>query len=796
MKCFLTILAIICMNQMQARYAANSIPEDGITLTGTLIEEANNEPLPYATVVLYDMQDSVMISNTITEFDGSFELKASPGHYYCEISFVGYDPIVIEDLLISENQDIVNLGQLTLLSDAQVIDEIIVTAQRSQMELKLDKRVFNVGQDLTNKGNSAAEILDNVPSVTVDAEGNVSLRGSQGVRILVNGKPSGLLSSGDTDALLRMQGDIIQSVEVITNPSAKYEAEGEAGIINIVLKKNEEKGVNGSFGLTLGWPGNAGGSYNLNVRRKNFNLFSNFGIDYRKAPGGGFSNQKFLKNGQITDLYTTETDQTRGNLGAYFQFGTDWNISEKQLLTSSVLYRAGKGDTDASVIYRDLDANQNILDLTTRNIVEDETDHNLEASLDYTQSFDKEGQELTITTKYIINDDTETADYAETSTLFTDPIFQQSNNTEDERNFLFQADYAHPFGEKTRIEGGLRAALRSVNNDFIVRERAGSDFFILEDFDDQLNYNENIYAAYGMIGHEFSQWSFQAGLRGEISDITASLIRSGNRSDQNYINLFPSVSLSYKLDDLQQVQLSYSSRLSRPYFRRLLPFSNFNNPRSNRIGNPNLLPEFTDSYEISYLRYMDRGSFLAGVYYRNTENVIEELTIPAEDGTSIRYPINLSTRNAYGVEMNFSYDLTQDWDVTTDVNVFRSDVSGAFEGTLYKAETFSWSGRINSKVDIGSSVRLQGSFNYRGSQKTTQGRRLPSYSLNMAGSVDVLGGNGTITLSARDLLNTRIRRTEVNLPDFQSESEFQWRQTRSVVLSFNYRLNQEKRSGT
>jgi outer membrane receptor protein involved in Fe transport len=761
-----------------------------IPIEGYLLED-EDLPLGFATVVLFNTLDSSIVDNALTEDSGRFQLKATTGRYFAEISFLGYESKRISDFEIRGNTDLLDLGEIQMITNAYDLQEVFIRADRSQMELKLDKRVFNVGKDLTNSGNTAADILDNVPSVNVDAEGNVSLRGSQGVRILINGKPSGLLSSGNTDELLRMQGDIIKSVEVITNPSARYEAQGEAGIINIVLKKNEEKGVNGSFGITAGTPDNYGASYNLNLRRNQFNFFSNFGLDYRKAPGGGFSTQQFFSEGVLKNYFTTDTDQKRGGLGGYLQLGSDWNINDKNLLTGSFLYRAGDENNSATITYRDLDADGNLLQNTLRDITEGEQDHNIEASLDYSLKFDRKDQELNFAFKYILNDDTEIAEYDQSSDLATENLFQRSNNTEDEQNILIQGDYIHPFGESGKLEAGMRAALRTVDNDFLLEEQADQLFNTIPGFDDQLRYNENIYAAYLLAANEFGKISAQVGLRAEISDITAALIRTENKSKQDYFDLFPSATLSYKISDSKQLQASYSKRLNRPYFRRLLPFSNFNDPRSIRFGNPNLRPEYTNSYEFGFLQYFEKGSLLANIYYRQTEGVIETITMPSEDGTTIRVPINLSSRSSYGFEFNYSYDFTDDWDITTDLNFFRSTLEGFYEGVNYDAETFSWSGRLNSKWEFNDKWQLQTSFNYRGPQNTTQGRRLYSASLNLAASVDILNNRGSLTLSARDLLNTRKWRWRVDLPDYTSESEFQWRQARSLVLVFNYRLNQD-----
>ncbi len=764
------------------------------TIKGTLINSSTGESLPFATVAVYSVADSSMVSNALTEADGSFSLTVGPGSYYAQARYIGFEEKTIQDIDVKGKRETIDLGEIMMKTDAVALQEVEVRAERSQMELKLDRRVFNVGKDLANAGNNAADILDRVPSVTVDPEGNVSLRGSQSVRILVNGKPSGLLSAGDAQALLRMQGDIIESVEVITNPSARYEAEGEAGIINIILKKNQEKGVNGSFGATVGQPDNFGASYNLNYRKSNFNFFSNFGINYRKTPGGGNSTQRFFDDGNLTNFFTSEEDQLRGGTNLYFQGGADWTITDKDILTGSMIYRIGKENNNGTLIYSDFDENSNLISRTTREIEEDETDNDIEASLDYRKLFDKENQELTITAKYILNDDTEEADYFQTATDVQDPLIQRSRNTEDESNLLFQADYVHPLGEDSKIEAGLRAALRVVNNDFFVEEEeASGEYFRLSGFDDELKYTEDIYAAYFIAAKEFGPVGVQAGLRAEYSDITAALLRSNNSNDQNYLSFFPSIAISYQVSEEDQIQMSYSRRLSRPYFRDLLPFSNFNDPRNNGVGNPNLRPEFTDSYEAGYLHYFSNGSLLSSAYYRRTTGVIEDITIPASDGTAIDFPVNLAERDAFGFEFSFSYDLAKWWDLTSDLNFYRGIVSGEFEGTSLDADFYTWTGGLISKFTLSSAFKFQASFDYNAPRNTTQGRRLSSYSLDLAASLDIFGGNGTITLTGRDLFNTRQRRSIVDLPNYKSESTFQWRQTRQVVLALNYRLNQEKK---
>ena len=768
-----------------------SYAQDAAQLTGILLQDGNGQPLPFATAVAYRSADSAMMANATTDVDGSFALRVAPGTYYLEVQFLGYDNLVISDIELTDATPSRDLGTLRMGQTGVALETVEVTTERSQLVMKLDKRVFNVGTDLTGAGNTAADILNNVPSVNVDPEGNVTLRGSNGVRILVDGKPSAMLSSGDLDALRRMQGDIIESVEVITNPSARYEAEGEAGIINIILKKNRQTGVNGSFGATVGYPENLGGSYSLNYRRNQFNLFSNFGISYRRSPGGGSENQRFLNpDGSLLARYTTETDQDRGGIGGNLQLGTDWFINDRNQLTGSLLYRRSQDDNRATVTYRDFDEGGSLLTTTVRDTREDSENQNLESSLNYKRTFARhEDQELTAVAQYILDDDLELSDITQTATDRADPLRQRVSNTEYETNLLLQTDYVHPFNDSLKLEGGLRTTFRTIRNAFRVEEEDENGAYqVFPQFNDELNYTENIGAAYFIASGEFGPIGAQVGLRGELSDVTAELLRSQVTNEQYYFNLFPSAALTYQFTETNQLQLSYSRRLSRPYFRLLLPFSNFNNPRNNSIGNPTLRPEYTDSYEVGMLRYLPAGSLLASVYYRYTTGVIERLILPADDGTTIRFPVNLGNRNSYGVELNFQYDLTDWWKFNSDFNLYTSRTEGSYEGTDYGVDLTAWSGRAASTLDLTERLQSQISFDYNAPRNTPQGRDLATYALDVGLSLKVFSGKGDLTLSGRDLFNTRVQRTIIEQQNYTSTSDFQWRQARQIVLSLVYRL--------
>lgn len=764
-------------------------------LKGRVIDGSDGSPLEFATVSLFGLPDSGLVGGGMTGPDGRFSVEVSAqGAYFAEIQFIGYVKEMIPEFEVTSKKGALDLGDLMLKSDALALEEVEVRAERSQMTMKLDKRVFNVGKDLTNAGANAAEILNNVPSITVDVEGNISLRGSQNVRILVNGKPSGLIGMGDVEALRRMQGDIIDRIELITNPSARYEAEGEAGIINIILKKDQEKGFNGSIAANTGYPHNHGASYNLNYRQADLNWFSNFGINYRRAPGGGYTNQQFFDDlGQPGAARRIDRDTDRGGLGGNFQFGADWLMNDRNTLTSSLLLRVGQDDNISELLYTDYDPLGMPLGSRIRTDNELEDEFSIESALTYRKTYEEEGREWVVDVRYNDDRDTERSDFFEQGYLQEDPLTQQSEITEYESNFLFQTDYVHPIGERGKLEGGLRAALRTINNAFRLEELNDNGQFVPNPaFNDELEYTENVYAAYLIAANEWDKWGLQVGLRTELSDISALLLESEVQNDQNYLNLFPSVALTRKLNDKNQLQASYSRRISRPYFRLLLPVSNFGDPLNLWIGNPALRPEFTDSWELNYLLYHEKGSIMFGTFYRHTTNVIERVTLPQGDGTTLRSPINLSTRNSYGLEMNLSGNITKWWSLNGDLNFFRSEIDGEFEGVDFSAETFIWTGRLNNTLQLGNKIDMQLSVDYRSPRITTQGKSLALYSINAGFSMEVLKGKGTMTLSGRDLFNTRIWRYSIDLPELQSDSETQWRRSQGVTLSFTYRLNQDK----
>jgi outer membrane receptor protein involved in Fe transport len=756
-----------------------------LAVSGAISDEQNNA-IPYASVALYNQQDSSMVGGAVSDEAGKFHIGVKPGNYYLRISFLSFEEKIIPVGHVSAQG--VDLGMITLRSAARTLKEVVVTGEKSQMELQLDKRVFNVGKDLSNIGGSAADILGNLPSVNVDPDGVVSLRGSENVRILIDGRPSGL-TSRDPDALRKLQGNLVERVEIITNPSSRYDAAGEVGIINIIMKKNQQKGINGAITANAGHPDFYGGSYTLNVRRKNVNLFSNYGVDYRRRPGRGHSFQQFTG----TDSSYRQNNERIGSETSHnLMLGLDYFLTDKSTLTGSFLYNTGDGITRATTTYRDF-KNDEPAGTVIRTEREHEDEKNIEGSLNFKQDLKRKGEVFTADFKWIKSVDNETTDYTEGPEGET-PRLQYADNLANEVNWLFQTDYIRPFSKEGKFETGLKTATRVIRNEFGLQEldKDGS-WIVFPTFTNNLVYTERVHAAYLMGSNRFNKLSLQGGLRFEYSDIKTELTQTHEINPRQYFNFFPSASVSYAIRENKTLQFSYSYRISRPEFRDLMPFSDFRDSRVFFVGNPKLRPEYTHSIEAGYLLDWKNGSILSSIYHRHRSNVIQRIVTTPEDNDSTRIivPINMAQQNAYGLEFNISLNVQNWWRINSSANFYRAITDGVYEGDQLYSDTYTWTTRTTSRMTFFKALNFQASFNYRAPRITPQGKQLSVHSLDLALSRDVLKGKGTVTANVSDLFNTRKRRSIVDTGDYFSESVFQGR-VRQFMLTFTYRINREK----
>ncbi len=400
-----------------------------VSITGKVVDEQGTT-IPYAAVAVQGQREGSALQGSATDMDGQFAIEVRPGTYTITVTFLSYEEWKKEGVTVGEGG--LKLGTITMKPKTELVDEVVITAERNQMELMMDRRVFNVAKDPTNAGSNAQEILSNLPSINVDMDGNVSMRGSQNVRILIDGKPSGLTGISTADALRQLPGSIIERVEVVTNASARYDAEGEAGIINIILKKDRRAGLNGSFEVNTGWPHNHGGSFNINYRKGKFNLFTGLGVQYNQSPGGGSSYQKFVQE-DTTFAYGRKREQLRGGLAGNYRLGVDFNIDEKTSITASGMMSRHWQQNDYTLSYTDFDENDVLTDLVVRSEDEQAEKDNYEANLNFTRTFKTPEQKLTADVRWFISSDHEKSDIDERGDTYGTPLIQRIDNFKRER---------------------------------------------------------------------------------------------------------------------------------------------------------------------------------------------------------------------------------------------------------------------------------------------------------------------------------------------------------------------------
>jgi len=768
------------------------------TIKGRIIDEVNKNPLEYASIRIFNVADSTFISGNVTDEKGQFEVELKEGDFYGLVEFIGYKDFSIPAFKLKKGDDHV-IGDIGVSASSQLLDEIVVQGEKSSMVMSLDKRIFNVGKDLANAGGTASDLLSNIPSLSVDVEGNVKLRGSDNVRILIDGKPSGLVSFKGGAGLQQLQGSQVERVEIITNPSARYEAEGMSGIINIILKKDQNQGFNGSFEVILGNPANYGGAINVNYRKNKLNFFVNYGLAFRKIPGLGSQFQAVYNPGEtlLTDVTRTGTvDGLHNNLRA----GFDYFFDEKNILTASYMMRRTDVDRFTDIV----NDRSNPLGVVERFQNEIETEPNSEASLTYKKSFKEKGKELVVDFRYI--------DYWERSDqVFTQNAFLPSGeinqdetnvtkalNDEFEKTYLFQLDYVLPLslgtsdGNKNgKVEFGMRSGFRDMINDYTVQNQAFGGVFETDPlFDNYFIYNENIHAAYAIMGDKMSKFSYQFGLRGEITDVRTTLQKTNEVNPRKYSNLFPSGHISYTLGNDNALQLSYSRRVRRPVYNELSPFITLSDSRNFFSGNPDLNPEFSNAYDLGHIKYFENGSISSSLYHRHTESKIQRIRVVDELGFASTIPQNLVDENSFGAEFVGQYDIKKWWKADVSFNFFRAITDGSNIGNI-NSDTYSWFVRHTSRFTIFQNGNLQMRGNYEAPQKVPQGKVLAFYYLDIGFNKDILDGKATMTFNVSDVFNTRRNRFIAEGENFFTEGNFQGRR-RQINLTLNYRIKQAK----
>ena len=772
-----------------------------VTISGVILEATQKIPLEYATVLLEDVNNK-MISGGVTNSKGKFTIQIPKGSYKISIEYIGFK---IKQFPSSSYTKNYNLGTILLREDAEQLDEVEIIAEKSTVEIRLDKKIYNVGKDMTLKGGNASDVLDNVPSVTVDAEGSVSLRGNDNVRIFIDGKPSSIIGLNGTDALRNLPADAIEKVEVITSPSARYDAEGTAGILNIILRKGKVLGVNGAINVTTGYPSLLQITPNINYRAKKINLFSNMGYSYRKGPGNSFSEFLYYNKDAILDSIRTEDrlfDRKSNNLNG--TLGLEYYLSKYSTITGSFFYRKSKGNDTASNITELLTPEQLLKNRIKRIENENENKTDKQFSLNYTENFDKNGKKLVVDLQYSNSNETELAPITE-----NDVLIEQNSQTTQSTDQLVQVDYIHSLKKNSQFETGYKSTFQDLHSDFRVRNANNLPF----DYDpsNAINFKQNIHALYAQFGSKIYSFSYLLGLRTEITDIDLRVLTTNQFSNKNYTEWFPTIDLGYELNDTNNLTIGYSRRIRRPRFWFLNPFESRSSATNIFKGNPAIDPMFTNSLDIGFTTKVKKLSLSTSIYYQYSTDIIQMVSVIENRNNTrvfIRQPTNLNSEKRYGFEITSNYNAAKWAKLSTSFNYFkfkRVAFDHVFTGSngneiithLPGVSSDSWLMRINSRITLPTNVQWQTKMVYRGAQEEAQSNRKGMFSADMSFSKDLFKEKASLVFNIRDLLNSRRRENITYNGDRMSPSsivngDFQWRE-RQISLSLTYRFNQKKK---
>jgi len=806
MKRSLSVFYFLLLLTSFATFAQEKPAAPKVKITGKVIDKTSKQPLEYATITLFKSQNPKAIAGGITNSNGEFDVEATPGIYDIKIEFISFK---LTEIKAKNIKEATNLGSISLSEDATQLDAVNIRAEATTVQIKLDKKVYSVGQDLLVKGGTVSDVLDNIPSVTVDADGTIALRGNENVRILIDGRPSNAINI--SEALRLIPADAIEKVEVVTNPSARYDSEGGGGLLNIILKKGKNQGINGTVILSAGDPESYGASGNVNYKTEQFNLYTTTGYNNRKNKGNSITNSEYLKDGLPTNYTNERRNNVRQSEGFNSNVGVDWYLDKTTTWSNSVNIRRNNGGNPETVVTDNFNA-QNVFQSTNYRFNDQFSESkSAEFNTNFTKNFQKEGHKLTIDGSFSSNMD------FDSSEITDQQITNTSNDQQQQRNIV-QTDYVLPIGKNSQFEAGYKGDFNKLFTDYKVDNLNTTTGLFEPDYryTNVLDYREQINALYSQFGTKFNKFSVLLGLRWEDSKITINQLTASDFNTKKYNNFFPSAFFTYEVSDKSSISLNYSKRISRPRGRFINPFSNLSSAINIFMGNPNLDPSLTDAFDLGYLKRWNKVTLSTSAYINKTSDSFQfvrrasgEFVTQVINGQNVETPVILSTPVNLGRETRFGFEFTLNynpfkwWKLNSNFNFFRNKTEGDYTYTIVENnETVvineslnntanSWFTRLTSKVTLPYKIDWQTNFTYNGPQNTAQGKNKGVASANLGFSKDILKDKATVSLNVQDLFNSRKRISETYLENLNSYSEMQWRE-RQITLSFTYRFNKKK----
>ncbi|WP_316822151.1 outer membrane beta-barrel family protein [Pedobacter gandavensis] len=742
-------------------------------ISAKVVDAKTNETIPFATAVILNRKTKALVKGAQTDINGNLSLVALPkGVYTFKLSYVGYQTMVRDSISINNTIKDINLGTIKMnTAKGTALNEVTITAPKSTIQLGVDKKVFSVDQSLVSEGGSAADLLQNVPSVTSDIDGNVSLRGSTGVKVLIDGKPS-LIAGGNVAQILQsIPASSIESVELITNPSAKYDAEGQSGIINIVLKKNKKLGLNGNLALTAGNRDNYNASTSLSFQNSKVNLYGNYSYRYGNRNGGGYNNISYLNSTFPTAYANQNTISNSLDKGHNAKAGIDYYLSDKDVVSFSAGFNLRDNDRSEFLTIDQLNQLYQPLELSRRTNTNLGSGGSYDLNLDYSHKFKKPREELTFNGSFSegTNDNLQlynTEIYNLNGTPVTQlPELIRNDASGINRNYNIQTDYTLPVGKSGKLEAGYRSQIRiSENSTFSERfNNYDGEYRPNLDLTNDFNSKDQVHAIYANYQNQVKNFGYQVGLRAEDATLDTRLGVFSKAGQLSYIpgkvaytRLYPSVFLTQKLAKEQQVQLSYSRRVNRPRGWDTNPFLDVSDPLNYRQGNPNLKPEDVHAFELSYSKFWPKITFISTAYMRQTNDVIQRIrTEPDQNGITITTPENLTKELSSGLELIGRFDVFKAWNFTANANLYQSKINGVPAFGIVENSGFTWNANLTNNFVLPYGITLQVKGDYRARQVMAQGTRNAMYGVDAGAKYDFKNKKASLSLNIRDLFNTR-----------------------------------------
>ena len=750
-------------------------------LSGRIIDSDYNIPLEFATISAYD-RENVLVTGASTDSTGKFLFRLPKGQYNLRFEFIGYTTIdtTVE---LNSNHD---LGDIKISSSALDLEGVTVTSERSRLSLKLDKQIFDVGADIISQGGTANEVLDNVPMVSVSPEGVVSLRGNSSVKVLINGKPSAL---ADNNALQGIPASNILKIEVITSPSARYEAAGSAGIINIILKDKGVENTGGQVGLTVGAPADYRINGNFTKTKNKWTYFGNAGLRYSDYFSTGEAERiSQLPSGK--QILHEDLEQDRNDKAANFFAGLDFRPNEKTTFSASYSLYHQTNDDLSSVNYTYSDDSENLQKdwIQSYDYLEPETYHQIEAS--WAQDFSKEGSKLLVLFQndFWVNDEQELTIVNERFPTMSEAFQLRTRSLESSNDYLLQADYEQKLGKFGKLELGLRGEMRIISSDYLAEEKLEDEFMVYRNLENLVDYYERIAAVYIQYALEKDKWGLQLGLRSEYTNVRVDEARDETKDIvKSYNWVFPSATISYKFSEKINASLGYSKRIQRPGFWQLNPFGGIANPNELQFGNPNLDPSFRDLFELKILYNDDKLSVSPYFTAHYIDGFYDTQVLQDSNGLVTYFPINLDQERILQAGLILTYEPFKGWQFTGEARAAEFRQKGFYEGVDFGNSFQTFSSELGIRGKLPKEFRIQTNFYYYGGQRYLQSYRDPFYGINAGLSRKFLSDRLQVTLNVRNLFELSVYRGGATLPTFTNSYARRWQGQRlSLSLAWDF----------